>query len=132
MKKIFSIILIIFCIFSFNTSFFISPTFAENAAVNEVIDTALVNADKEDLLDQPVFEEEQAPPPIMNKFVGKLSSLIINILGGILLLVVVIICLSFIWFTNLQRKQEKKKKYQAANSNVINAVDNFARHRIKR
>ena len=132
MRKIFSIILFIFCVFSFNTSFFSDDVFAKPADTQQVVEqVAAQPQDVADVLDEPVFEQEQAQPP-SKKITGKLSSIIIKIFGGGLLLLVTIICLSFIFFANEQRRREKKKKKLSANSNVINAVDNFAKHRIKR
>ena len=131
MKKIFSIVLIIFCIFSFNLCFQINSVCAQNVAMEDVINPDLVQQDG-DVLEKPVFDENEIPPPPSKKITGSLFSLIIKIFGGLLLTLVVIICLSFIWVANIQRKKEKSKKQVGADINVINAVENFARHRIKK
>ena len=132
MKKIFSIILIIFCIFSFNICFQVNSVYAQNVAIEDVIDPNLAEPQDGDVLEKPVFDENEVQQTSKNKIKGSLFSLIIKIFGGILLTLVVIICLSFIWVANLQRKKEKTKKQVGADINVINAVDNFARHRIKK
>ncbi len=132
MKRISSIILMILCIFSFNTCFQINSVQAEPTSVAQAVDNTILDTkNAEDILEKPVFEPEtQQTKNTMLK--GKLSSLIIKVFGGVLLFLVVIICLSFIWFANLQRKKEKRQRRMSADANVINAVDNFARHRIKR
>ena len=130
MKKIFSIILVMLCIFSFNT-FFNTQTSSAKSYNIIAVSTTTIDQQPEDVLERPVFEPEKKQPKV-KKITGKLSSLIIKIFGGILLCLVIIICLSFIWFANLQKQRDKKKKRLSANANVINAVDNFAKHRIKR
>lgn len=133
MKKIFSILIAIICIFSFNCCFLTNLVNANPATSpqTELVQKIANNTpDKVDVLDEPVFQDDNAQKK--QKFTGKLSSIIIKIFGGALLLLVVVICLSFILVANEQRRREKRKKKLGANSNVINAVDNFAKHRIKR
>lgn len=129
MKKLFFILILSFCIFSFNPNcnipFSITPAIAETTIAQDNLDSSL-----EDILNKPVFQEEQKPSNA-KQFTGKLSSIIIKIFGGILLLLVGLICLSFIWFANLQRKKDKKRKKTGLDSNVIDAVENFAKLRIK-
>lgn len=129
MKKLFFILVISFCIFSYNLNynipFSITPAIAETTLTQDNQKTS-----QEDILDKPIFQEEQKLSTA-KQFSGKLSSIIIKIFGGVLLLLVGIICLSFIWFANLQRKKDKKRKKTGFDSNVINAVENFAKLRIK-
>ena len=130
MKKLSSIILILFCIFSFNTCFQVNPILAKEEPLPELPLDVELNEQSDDILDQPVFQDENKK--IENKGAKhRLSSIFIKILGGFLLLLVVIICGSFIWIANLQRQREKRRKKQSANANVINAVDNFARRKLK-
>ena len=131
MKKIFSIILFMFCIFSFNACFNVQKVQALPFNKQEQTTQAVVEKQAEDVLEKPVFEPEKQQTQT-KKITSKLSSIIIKIFGGVLLFLVIIICLSFIWFANIQRRSEKRKKRMSADENVINAVDNFARHRIKR
>ncbi len=131
MKKIFSIILLMFCVLSFNTCFNEQQIKALPFGNNEQTTQVAVEKQAEDVLEKPVFEHEKKQPQA-KKFTGKLSSIVIKIFGGVLLFLVIVICLSFIWVANLQRKNEKRKKRMSADANVINAVDNFARHRIKK
>ena len=132
MKKIFSIIAIIFCIFSFNINFFVDEVWANPIEVEQIVEQVAAQPPAQtDVLEEPVFEEEQEVST-KQKITGRLSSIIIKAFGGFILLIVVVICLSFIFIANEQRRREKNKKKISANSNVINAVDNFAKHRIKR
>ena len=131
MKKIFSIILSIFCIFSFNICF--DTGYAQAApdpVTKELPELPMDGKVDNDVLREPIFnsdKKKQEP----NKVTVKIKSIILQIIGGAALLVIIIFCGSFIWFANLQRKRDDRRKKQGANSNVIDAVDNFARHRIK-
>ena len=107
MKKIFSIILIIFCIFSFNTCFNAQKTMALPFTQEQSTQVA-VEKQNEDVLEKPVFAPEQKKVQA-KEFTGKLSSIIIKVFGGALLFLVIVICLSFIWFANLQRQNERRK-----------------------
>ncbi len=85
----------------------------------------------EDVLDKPVFDQEQ---PINNTGIkNKLANWLVK---GIIILLIglaVIICLSFIVIANAQRKREKKQaKAQKGSPSVIHAADDFARHRMKK
>lgn len=132
MKKISSIILLMFCIFSFSTCF--NEQYVTALPFDNQEQTTQAVAEKQstdDVLEKPVFEPEKKQTQT-KQITSKLSSIVIKIFGGTLLLLVVIICLSFIWVANIQRRNEKRKKRMSADGNVINAVDNFARHRIKK
>ena len=132
MKKIFSVILSIFCIFSFNMCF--DTNYAQAAPdviTKELPELPMDGKVDNDVLREPIFnaDKKQKEP---NKVTVKIKSIILQLIGGAALLVIIIFCGSFIWFANLQRKRDDRRKKQGANSNVIDAVDNFARHRIKR
>ena len=131
MKKIFSIILTIFCIFSFNTCFMTEYAFAEPEVPNkELPELPMDGKVDDDVLKEPIFNTETKKTK-QNKVTVKIKSIFLRLLGGAALLVVVIFCVSFVWFANLQRSRNSRKKKQNIDSNVIDAVDNFARHRIK-
>ena len=122
----------IFCVFSFNICFDTNQVMA----VPDEIPKELPELPKdgqvdEDILNEPIFTPEKEKKSNANKFAFNIKGLILQILLGAALLVVVIFTTSFIWISNAQRLKEAKRKKQGANTNVIDAVDNFARHRIK-
>ena len=130
MKKILTIIFIICCIFSFN---FNMHSYAANAEVKteqakDLPDLPVNNTQAEDVLSEPVFNEKEEKA---EKTPNKVTGVIVKIIGAVCLFFVFLFCCSFIWFANLQRKREAKRKKQSVSTNVIDAVDNFARHRIK-
>ena len=132
LKNILSLLIFGFLISNFNTTL-IQPVWAVD---NEDIKTEVqqevpdISLQTDDVLDKPVFEEKQQPNKV-NKITSKISSVVLNVLGFILLSFVAIICLLFIVVANKQHRAEKRRKKLSANANVVNAVDNFARHRIK-
>jgi len=131
MKKILSIIACLFCLISFNTCFQANYVLAEDTYVQEA---ALEPVPKElvgdDALNEPIFPEAKQKSE-KKEAASKISSIIIKIVAGLILSVVVILCLSFIWLAKIQRENKSKRKKQSTNENVINAIDDFARHRIK-
>jgi len=137
MKKIFSIITFILLVFTVSTTFNVSEVMATNNTgikqelQNEIPETIATNQ-TDDVLDAPIFTDDSQQQTQKNKLSNKISSIIIRILGGICLLLIATICLFFIVIANKQRQNELKRKQMSANSNVINAVDNFARHRIRK
>ena len=131
MKKIFSVITFILLVFVTSTTFNVAEVSATtDIAQNEITET-FDKSTSDDILEKPIFQEE-AQQPAKNKLSSKISSIIIRIIGGFCLLLVATICLLFIVIANKQRQNELKRKHMSANSNVINAVDNFARHRIRK
>ena len=133
-KKIFSILLFGFLIFTFNTHFNTNSVFAEvNETNNEIIQEnteATFNPSTDDVLDKPIFNNDKKQPK-KKDIKTKISSYIIKTFGFILLAFVAAICLLFIVIANKQRQAEKRRKKMSANANVISAVDNFAKHRIQ-
>ncbi len=134
MKKIIYALTLVLLIFTFNTNFQITPAIAENAVIQDDVlnseDTAIDNS-TDDVLDKPIFDEKK-PQSKTSKITGKLSSWVIKIVGLACILLIAAFCLFFIVLANKQRQQEMRKKKMSANANVINAIDNFARHRIKK
>ena len=89
MKKIFSIILLMFCVFLFSTCFDGQQIKALPFGNNEQTTQVAVEKQAEDVLEKPVFEHEKKQPQA-KEFTGKLSSIVIKIFGGVLLLLVVL------------------------------------------
>lgn len=134
MKKILSILLTIFCIFSFNACFNVGSAIAEPQAAQaagELPELPMDGQVDDDVLREPIFTPENKKEKKGNKVTVKIKSIFLRLVGGAALLVIVIFCGSFIWFANLQRSRNSRKKKLSADSNIIDAVDNFARHRIK-
>lgn len=136
MRKIFSIITFILLVFVTSTTFNVNEVFATNNTdikqeVQNEIPEKLATNQVDDVLEKPIFQDEMQQPQ-ENKLKNKISSIIIRIIGGVLLLLIATICLLFIVVANKQRQNELKRRQMSSNSNVINAVDNFARHRIRK
>ena len=132
MKKILSVLLTVFCIFSFSTCFIVNQASAEPPAIQEELPELPMDGQvDDDVLKEPIFTPENKKENKSNKVTVKIKSIFLRLVGGAALLVIVIFCGSFIWFANLQRSRNSRKKKQSVDSNIIDAVDNFARHRIK-
>ena len=131
MKKIFSVITFILLVFVTSTTFNVAEVSATTDVLQNEITETFDKSGSDDILEKPIFQED-AQQPAKNKLSSKISSIIIRIIGGFCLLLVATICLLFIVIANKQRQNELKRKHMSANSNVINAVDNFARHRIRK
>ena len=133
MKKILFLLIFGFLICNFNSSLINQPVFAvnNNDVKTEEVQQEIpgVSLQTDDVLDQPVFDEKKQPNKV-NQVTSKISSFVLNILGFILLSFVAIICLLFVVVAHKQHKADKRRKKLSANSNIVNAVDNFARHRI--
>jgi len=138
MRKIFCT-LIVFLSLIINFNYTNTACYAEEQkAVNldEFVisdeDKADVPSGEADVLDKPVFDQQQTPatkPDIKSKLAHWLVKGIIIVL----IVLAVLICLSFIVIANAQRRKEKKQaKAQKGSPSVIHAVDDFARHRIKK
>ncbi|MCQ2958437.1 MAG: hypothetical protein MJ180_06030, partial [Candidatus Gastranaerophilales bacterium] len=90
MKKLLSLIIFGFLIFSFNTS--IQSVFAEvstditaevaNEAPTEIPEASLQT---DDVLDKPIFNDKKQQAKKTNNITGKISSFVIKILGFVLL-----------------------------------------------
>lgn len=131
MKKLLSLLLSIFCIFSFNTCFNINYVMAAPDAVQQELPELPMDGHvDDDVLHEPIFTPEKKKKDT-NKIGFKMKSILVQTLCGVALVIVIIFCGSFVWFANLQRRGNARRKKQSANENVINAVDNFARRRIK-
>ncbi len=131
MKKILSILFSIFCIFSFNTCFITERvSAAPEDTAKELPELPMDGKVDDDILREPIFSPEKKKPE-QNKVAIKAKSLFFQIVGGAALLVIIIFCGSFIWFANLQRRRDSRRKKYENDSNVIDAIDNFARHRIR-
>ncbi|MCR4881714.1 MAG: hypothetical protein K6A44_07175 [bacterium] len=131
MKKLLSLLLSIFCIFSFNTCFKINyVAAAPEPTQQELPELPMDGQVDDDVLREPIFNPEKKKKE-PNKIGLKMKSILVQLLCGIALVVVIVFCGSFVWFANLQRRGNERRKKQSANTNVIDAVDNFARRRIK-
>lgn len=131
MKKIYSIILVIFCIFSFNTCFKVEAAVTVPETQQEVLPELPMDGQvDDDVLKEPVFNAEKKKPE-KNEVASIIKTVILWGLTGAALLALIIFCVSFVPAANVQRKNEAQRKKLGANANVIDAVDNFARHRIK-
>ena len=131
MKKILSLILAVLCVFSLNFCFKVSSFAAPEAPINkELPELPMDGKVDDDILREPIFDAEKKQPK-KNKFLFKVGNAFLRVLLGAALLVVAIFCCSFVWFVNLKRKKDAQRRKQSSASNVIDAIDNFARHRIK-
>ena len=131
MKKIFSIIWVIFFIFSLNFCFRVESVIAVPDVQQETLPELPMDGQvDDDVLSEPVFSPEKKKHE-KSKTVTTIRTVVVRVIGGAALLAVIIFCASFVFAANVQRKNEAKRKKQSANENVINAVDNFAKHRIK-
>ena len=131
MKKILSVIFSIICIFSFNTCFLTqNVSAATETASPEIPELPMDGKVDDDVLREPIFNPEKKKPE-QNKVAIKAKSIFFQVVGGAALLVIVIFCGSFIWFANLQRRRDSRRKKFENDANVIDAIDNFARHRIR-
>lgn len=134
-KLICSLIVLLSLIINFNYTS-VSCYAEEQKAVNldefVVSDEDKADTPSEDVLDKPVFDNEQQPANnvgIKNKLAHWLVKGIIILLIGL----AVVICLSFILIANAQRRREKRQaKAQKGSPSVIHAADDFARHRMKK
>lgn len=132
MKKIFSVLLSIFCVFSFNICFDTNHVMAATDEIQqELPELPMDGKVDEDVLNEPIFTPEKNKKSESSKLAVSIKSLFVYIICGAALLVLAIFCFSFVILPNLQRRRDAQRKSQGANSNVIDAVDNFARHRIK-
>ena len=132
MKKIFSILLSVFCVFSFSFCFDTNYTMAVSEEVpKELPELPEDGQVDEDILNEPIFTPEKEKKQESGKFAVNIKDWVLKLLLGALLLVIVVFTASFIWISNVQRINEAKRKKHGADTNVIDAIDNFARHRIK-
>ena len=133
-KLICSLIVFLSLVMNFNYTSVICYA-EEQKAINldEFVISEEVKTDtpSEDVLDKPVFDQEQ---PVNNVGIkNKLANWLVKGIIIILIGLAVIICLSFIIIANAQRKREKRQaKAQKGSSSVIHAADDFARHRMKK
>ncbi len=134
-KIICSLIVLLSLIMGFNytnTASYAEEQKAVNLDEFVISDEDKAEAPSEDVLDKPVFDNEQQPANntgIKNKLAHWLVKGIIIVLIGL----AVLICLSFIAIANAQRRREKRQaKAQKGSSSVIHAADDFARHRMKK
>lgn len=119
------------CIFSLNICFDTSYAMAAPDPVpSELPELPRDGQVDDDVLHEPIFNPEKKKQD-NNKIGAKMKSVFVQLFCGAALVVLIIFCGSFVWFANLQRRGNERRKKQSANANVINAVDNFARHRIK-
>ena len=133
-KIICSLIVLLSLIMGFNytnTASYAEDQKAINLDEFVVSDEEKTDSPSEDVLDKPVFNQEQ---PVNNGDVkNKLAHWLVK---GIIILLIglaVVICLSFIIIANAQRRREKRQaKAQKGSSSVIHAADDFARHRMKK
>ena len=132
MKKIFSVLLSIYCVFSFNICFDTNHVMAATDEIQqELPELPMDGKVDEDVLNEPIFTPEKNKKSEPSKLAVSIKSLFVYIICGAALLVLAIFCFSFVILPNLQRRRDAQRKSQGANSKVIDAVDNFARHRIK-
>ena len=134
MKKIFSILLSIFCVFSFNLCFDTNHVMAANDEIQqEIPELPMDGKVDEDVLNEPIFTPDKDKKPEPSKFAVSIKTIILYVLGGAALAVLAIFCFSFpfVFVPKLRQRKEAQRKKRGANANVIDAVDNFARHRIK-
>ena len=131
MKKLLATILSVFCIFSFNTCFNINyVSAAPETAQQELPELPMDGHVDDDVLHEPIFNPEKKKKE-PSKLGTKMKSIFVQVLSGVALVLVIVFCGSFVWFANIQRKRDERRKKQGVDTNVIDAVDNFARHRIK-
>ncbi len=134
MKKIFSILLSIFCVFSFNLCFDTNHVMAANDEIQqELPELPMDGKVDEDVLNEPIFTPDKDKKPAPNKFAVSVKSIVLYVLGGAALILVIVSCFSFplILVPKLRQQRDARRKRQGADTNIIDAVDNFARHRIK-
>lgn len=133
MRKIFSVILLIFCIFSFNTCFQVAPTIAAPEVKQELPKLPASDKVAQDVLTEPALGEDEQlmDADFVKTLYAKMRTYAVQILSGFALLVIIMFCISYVWYSGRQRKRDFKRKQISSDSNVIEAVENFARHRIK-
>ena len=134
MKKIFSILLSIFCVFSFNLCFDTNHVMAANDEIQqEIPELPMDGKVDEDVLNEPIFTPDKDKKPEAGNFAVSIKTIILYVLCGAALAVLAVFCFSFpfVFVPKLRQRKEAQRKKRGANANVIDAVDNFARHRIK-
>ncbi len=134
MKKIFSILLSIFCVFSFNLCFNTNHVMAVNDEIQqELPELPMDGKVDEDVLNEPIFTPDKDKKNEQGNLAVNIKTIILYVLCGAALAVLAIFCFSFpfVFVPKLRQRKEAQRKKRGANANVIDAVDNFARHRIK-
>ncbi len=133
-KIIFSLIVLLFLTFNFgyiNATYSVEGQKAVNLDEFVISDEDKSDTPSEDVLDKPVFDNEQ---PVNQ--VGIKNKLAHWLVKGIIILLIglsVLICLSFIIIANAQRRREKRQaKAEKGSPSVIHAADDFARNRMKK
>ena len=133
-KIICSLIVFLSLIMNFNCTNVVYSAEAQKAVnLDEFVmsDEDKTDTPSEDVLDKPVFDNEQSTNKVGIK--NKISNWLVKGMIILLIGIAVLICLSFIFIANAQRRREKRQaKAEKGSPSVIHAADDFARHRMKK